>query len=526
MNRKFSRVISVVVAACMIAMMVTACSGNTQTNGNSTSAPAAAATPNGGASASVTTPAQESTPQAEPPFEISWMTTFSTTEPPSADNPIIKALEELGNVKLNFSFSPQAAYSEKLNVTIASGDLLMVTLIGGNGKPSTIEVDAVRGGMFWKIEDYIGDYDWNLNPDVWANATVDGALWGLFRERSIARDGFIYRLDWMEKLGLEAPKDMDELYNMLDMFVHNDPDGNGKDDTGGLACQSGLGGILAAIGPYYGLGNQWDVIEGKVLPIHMNPQYLEVLKFIKRLYDDGLMNSDFPTVNDAQRDEMMASGMWGMEMVSIDKGSKAIVAMQKIFPDSDFTIQQLFANDDDPYIWARSGFDGKYYFSTKAIKDEAMLRRVLDYFNVQAQNGSLITNGIEGVHYTLVKPGEISVSEAQSTLGNTEVSSVGQLGFRNLEPLKRVDLTPYKTRVNAVVDDPTYCRPDPTAPFESETYNLKGTDLNLIISDAAIKFVTGAIDEAGWLAEVERWRSNGGDQIIADYQAQYDALKK
>ena len=39
---------------------------------------------------------------------------------------------------------------------------------------------------------------------------------------------YYIRKDWLEKLGLEEPKTVDELYNVLVTFRDKDPNGNGK----------------------------------------------------------------------------------------------------------------------------------------------------------------------------------------------------------------------------------------------------------------------------------------------------------
>lgn len=44
-----------------------------------------------------------------------------------------------------------------------------------------------------------------------------------------------WRKDWLDKLGLEVPKTLDDYEKVLTAFVEEDPDGNGKKDTAGLA---------------------------------------------------------------------------------------------------------------------------------------------------------------------------------------------------------------------------------------------------------------------------------------------------
>lgn len=62
---------------------------------------------------------------------------------------------------------------------------------------------------------------------------------------------------------------------------------------------------------------------------------------------------------------------------------------------------------------------------------------------------------------------------------------------------------------------------NPVEPLISQTAVEKGTELNKIIADARVKFIMGTLDEAGFNKEVEKWRSQGGDQMIKDYTELY-----
>lgn len=62
---------------------------------------------------------------------------------------------------------------------------------------------------------------------------------------------------------------------------------------------------------------------------------------------------------------------------------------------------------------------------------------------------------------------------------------------------------------------------NPVEPLISQTAVEKGTELNKIITDARVKFIMGTLDEDGFNKEVEKWRSQGGDQMIKDYTELY-----
>ncbi|GAA3329064.1 hypothetical protein GCM10020331_075580 [Ectobacillus funiculus] len=55
------------------------------------------------------------------------------------------------------------------------------------------------------------------------------------------------RKDWMDKLGLEAPKTVDDMEKILTAFVQQDPGGNGKGNTVGLMLSPSIGGMYGSL---------------------------------------------------------------------------------------------------------------------------------------------------------------------------------------------------------------------------------------------------------------------------------------
>ncbi|WP_347835768.1 hypothetical protein [Gracilibacillus sp. JCM 18860] len=85
-----------------------------------------------------------------------------------------------------------------------------------------------------------------------------GELYTLYQGRPLSRQGIIYRKDWAENLGLEAPTTTDEFMEMVRAFTEDDPDGNGKDDTFGLTDRSDLiYGAFKTVSSWFGTPNYW-----------------------------------------------------------------------------------------------------------------------------------------------------------------------------------------------------------------------------------------------------------------------------
>jgi putative aldouronate transport system substrate-binding protein len=519
---RISRIVSLSLVVLILASAFAACGGDTTTDssaapGSGTASPAAS----GG-----TDPAPTSGDEA--PFEISIMTRTGTAEPPTADNVIIKEIERITNTKLKIEWVAAAAYDEKVNATVDSNDYPMIMLFGSGDKRKTVEVEAVRAGMFWKVGDYIQNYEYlkDLDPGTIANASIDGELWGMFRTRPLVRNGLYYRKDWADKLGLSDPKNLDELTAMLRAFVNDDPDGNGQNDTGGVAQEESINLVIAMLSSWYGIGNGWEVIDGQLRAAHFNPEYINMLNYIKMLYDEGLMNRDFPTTSATQRDEMMA-GKYGMAIVSIDKGDLSMVPLKQLYPDADFNVMVNFADSPHPII-GRSGFDGLYDVSTKAVKTEDEFLKIMEFFNhmYSPEINNLIYRGIENDHYTKTGDNTVTISDEQSARYTLEVTPMEQLGMRYTANCYVVENLPHYNAQFEAFFAGAYKGPiaaDPTASYLAETYTDKGSDLRLLIEDARVKYVTGAIDEAGWNAELECWKQGGGDQLTAEYQAIYES---
>lgn len=144
---------------------------------------------------------------------------------------------------INYSFKwtcpgPQA--TEKKNTMYASGDL-----------PDFMSVDrkdfeklqkaGLLADLTTPIIEYASEYTRQYLTGEYSGlldaATKDGKYYGLTNGMSYKDNGTMVwlRKDWLDKLGLEIPKTMDELEVVMKAFTEKDPDGNGQNDTYGMA---------------------------------------------------------------------------------------------------------------------------------------------------------------------------------------------------------------------------------------------------------------------------------------------------
>ena len=202
--------------------------------------------------------------------KITIMTKLHTAEVP--DDKLKKLLEEKANVELDIEWVPDNNYSDKLNTAFATGTFPQAVTMGADQIDQFKE--AIRDDQFWEIGPYFEEFKnlGNLKEAVVKNTMVDGKVYSLYQGRPLSRQGLIYRKDWADKLGLAAPKTVEEFYEMARAFSEDDPDGNGKDDTIGLTDRSDLVfGVFKTIASWHGTPNNWGEKDGEILPEFMFP---------------------------------------------------------------------------------------------------------------------------------------------------------------------------------------------------------------------------------------------------------------
>lgn len=108
--------------------------------------------------------------------------------------------------------------------------------------------------------------------------------------------GLYIRADWLKKLNLEMPKTPEELLSVAKAFAEQDPDGNGKKDTYGLALSS-FGGII----DYMYQNVNWVLDNGELT--HDWQRVKVAADFKKSLFDAGVTDKDYLTDKNAKKAE-------------------------------------------------------------------------------------------------------------------------------------------------------------------------------------------------------------------------------
>jgi putative aldouronate transport system substrate-binding protein len=479
-------------------------------------------------------------------------------ESPPSGSPLERAIEAFIGEEVEFQFVPIDSYNERLNLAITSNQMASVVAVLDPKLP--VFVNAVRGGMFWDIGDRFGSLPTlktHYDAQTLINAQIDGKLYGLPRGRALTRDGIIIRKDWLKNVGLDRdltqPITLDEVYTIASAFAKKDPDKNGRNDTTGLLVGIGQDGnlsgyILEMLDVAHGGGNRWEEDgKGGLVYTYTTRAHFASLNWLKRMYDEGVINQDFATLRANQFYEALDREQAGLYFQTVtdaherwDNITKVIQArdpeLAKLPPtEAKFHYLDIITQIKDVNGRIRAstepGFNGVLAFPKSSVRTETDLTRILQIFDKldTPEGQSVIEWGVKDRHYTLDSTGQAVMTD-NSLLFSAEVQPFWQMFCTN-RVVDRASLkgqvAPMYTKVyGQMAALMPYAVYNPVIPLISDTYSTIGATVDKIIFDAQAQYIMGVINEVGWWASVDRWKKEGGDRITEEYSALYKQFKK
>lgn len=259
------------------------------------------------------------------------------------------------NIDLQYDWtSLQGDYSQQLRLGMTAGELPDIfTVISEYDLRALQEADLI-----WDLTDVYNEYATDHlkakyaedGDAALARGTIDGRLYGLPDCYNIVDPtSFLWiRDDWMEKLGLEYPTNLEELKGIMDAFMTQDPDGNGVDDTWGLGMTKSMLFYTKGIANAFGADPQmWVEEDGQVIYGGTSEKVKPYLSFLADLYKEGYIDPEFVVYNDAELREQIVSGKVGIYYWTF-YSPQSLTSLHEMDPDARLKILRIPYTTGEP----------------------------------------------------------------------------------------------------------------------------------------------------------------------------------
>lgn len=487
-------------------------------------------------------------------MSISWLG-YATLAGCTEGKPSELLIEDKFNIDITPIFAESSGYTDKKNALLQSGEIpdLIYEL-----DPMHVFADARDEYLLEVPYEAIKKYAPSLfesliekAPSVWQYSYYNGKNYGLpnINHGHMESRTTLFRADWLEKLGMEVPETVDELHDVLYAFVHNDPDGNGKDDTYGYALagthfQHYFSDIFGAYGV---LPFDWQEVDGEIVYGGLRPETEEVLGILAQWYKEGLIYPGFIEV-DKTAGSLLLSNMSGFSPYASyedpDSPTNAENTLKEKVPEGELVYAKLVKGPD-----GLSGARGWGYpchvvsFGDNGEDSPAKTTRILSIFEKIYNDEELLKEirlGKEGETYTIddvSKTTNIFVATenysetAQKRLAGYEFALASPTFWTPFAPEEGIynkylsdSYKEFKNKYqskDAVLTDAFY-KVDivPSAPTYIE--DLMNSQMSLMSS-----VIMGDVDSDKYLEEFTKiWEATGGPQMLSEAQNQQNIVNE
>lgn len=481
------------------------------------------------------------------------------------NNAYTRLLNERLNVQNQDVFEAMdEQYTDSVTMVIAQNDLPDVMIVEDLDELQYLVdndmiadlTDSYNNCMSDTIKNIYGSY----GRDILDVVTFGGKIMAIPETNISDGPNLIWlRKDWMDALGLSAPRTLSDVEEIIRQFKEKDPGHNGAGNTVGLVCDTSLCGgcgysseytldiIFAAYGAF---PKQWIYDEdGNVVYGSVQPEAKEALAHIHELYKEGILDQDFLMRTSSNLIELIVDGQCGsffgpwwapnnplMQAVEQNKDAEwqpYLIATEKSGLTSYHT-----QNPSGKYIVVRKGYE----YPEIACKIVSVLFDYLRYND--RDNQEIVDYYKENVDPT-ARPFAINVDYNNALqicygelnhvfAGDKSADDLNVLEYsyyeacesylKDAENASAEDWAAYTSRITAckILNDGRTNKVESLYFGETETMVTDWWSLENLESDTYLKIVTGESSLDEFDRFVENWYQNGGETITKEVRAEIE----
>ena len=416
--------------------------------------------------------------------------------------------------------------------------------------------DAYENCMSDTIKDIYASY----GDSIIENVTIDGKLVAIPETNITDGPNLVWlRKDWMDDLGLEAPKTIYDVEEIVRQFIEKDPGNNGTGKTVGLVCDPGLCGgcgysseyMLDLIFSTYGAyPKQWIYdSDGNVTYGSIEPEAKEALGYINSLYMEGVLDKDFLLRTNSNIIELINNGICGSFfgpwwapnnplMGAVSNNPEAEWMPYLIQTDDDGKTSYYSQNPSYKYVVVRKGFE----YPEIACK---IVSTLFDYARYDEPDNEEFKNYYKNNVDPTARPLAINVDYNNALQICYENINQALIGAKSPDTLEFLEKSYYES-CEKYLQDKEQATPEEWAAYTSRVTAcalLDNNKLNVVESlffgktytmsqawwkledmekSTYLKIVTGDLPLDEFDDFVAKWRAGGGNAIISEVSRQLE----
>ena len=366
---------------------------------------------------------------------------------------------------------------------------------------------------------------------------------------------------WLDKLGLEMPTTVEDLYNVLSAFRDQDPNGNGKADEIPLLMQKG-GGWKGDIFQWiinafvYTLDDtKFNVTDGQLWVPYTTDEYRQAMIYMNKLYNEHLLSDLCFTANgDAEVKALVCND--DAVLVGIAGGHPTLVNITDHPNTLEYAAIPVLK---DATGSGRGGFlpkcPSKYsygYYVTSSCEHPEIAAQLINYF-YDPYTWASARYGTKGVNWDMPDEGAVNrynipakfkvIDDCWFTTQNSELwhsnfPSIGTLANTSTQanPLEEGTWKYNYTHLSLDIYASYEASEKPTELFtgvilnadQNNLFTEKCSGLWTYMKEARALMVSGVLDpnsDADWQTYLNNMEANGLSTALAVHQEAYDLIK-
>ncbi|XVV00907.1 extracellular solute-binding protein [Actinosynnema sp. CA-248983] len=446
-----------------------------------------------------------------------------------------KEITQRTNVTIKPTVVPYSDYDQKRGLLISSGDAPTIISKTYPGQ----EEQFVSSGAILPVSDYLDLMPhfkekvekWKLQPELDTLRQEDGKFYVLpgMHEKLWQDYTLAFRTDELQRLGLKAPKDWDEVYTVLKAIKAANPDSYPLSDRfeGKALLNYSSPTFGAQAGWGYVKNSLWNESARKYEFAGATPEYKQLVEYFRKLVAEGLMDPESFTQKDDAAIQKFAAG----KSFAISSNAQNLVNDYRpnIAKIPGATVAKIpLPSGPKGDVIRGSRLESGLMVSAKAVQSDKFVATMqfIDWLWYSDEAHEFTKWGVEGTTYDKDASGKRTL-KPEVAFGGMNVGAPKNLqrdfGFQGgvfyyggANELLQSMFTEEEVAFQKTMADKKVIALPPPAPLneeERERAALLESPLKDLVTQSTLQFILGQRDLSTWDAYVKELEAKGSNDL-------------